>query len=212
MSVSSAAFRALMKGDVVCRVSNPTVFEFLSDPNSDNIKAIEDDLTRADLMLAMTTDKRGYYATEKSPHKAEMLLRSKCKSLVEDAQNINDFIDFLGLAFPDSEPFACGSPVSAGSISEAVEESSVLSDRLDHLAVAYGRASTTLTRKASKILEKLADLGYLVCINQKMESYIGTALVDYMEDVNEHIVRMIPELEESLEEFDTQNKQVEMFE
>ncbi|WP_419739234.1 condensin complex protein MksE [Ruegeria sp.] len=198
------AVNALMDGRVICHVTEPELFDHLSD--ADKRERINTYVRQIGWRVVATHNKSGYFLVPDKPGEATGAnLSSMHRKIMGD---VRPMIDFLALCLAVGQTDSVlrpGDRIYPGQYASRIEASSKLFSDLKTL---YPKLSRSTGKKDAAdmlkaVLKNLEHRGYMKETDYEGDRsyYEATGMVDAFHDLVDFLIANTPEAQESVDEF-----------
>ena len=203
----SESVNALMDGRVICHVTEPDLFDHLSDP--DKREHVNSYLNKIGWQVVTTHNKSGYFLVPQKPDEAnEANLALMHRKIIGDVRPMIDFLTLCLAVEQTDSVLRPGDRIYPGKYASMIEASSKLFSDLKAL---YPKLSRSTGKKDAAdmmktVLKQLQQRGYV-----KEKDYEGdrsyyevTGMIDAFHDMVDFLITNTPEARERVDEFTRQ--------
>lgn len=201
----------LFDGKVICEVSHPNLTRFLQETEGHD--KVVDTLDLFGKKLAVSADGQAYYLAWKDGSKEALReISTTGKERQEELSRMRHFITFMLEVNDSNGRITQGDEVRVGALTKAIDDSASLRDSLKDLASIMRMRSTTDGTRASDLLRKMKDAGYLKLVDAQRQHYLVTAKIQLIYDGFEFFEANIPAVSDAVSRSEhDMKKQEEMF-
>ena len=197
------AVNILMDGRVICHVTEPDLFDHLSDMDKRN--SVNSYLHKIGWQVVATQNKSGYFLVPLKPEATGAGLSSMQRKIMKDLRPMIDFLSLCLAVEQTDSVLRPGDRIYPGKYASRIEASSKLFSDLKTL---YAKISRSTGKKNAAdmlkaVLNSLEHHGYV-----KEKDYDGdrsyyevTGMVDAFHDIVDFLIANTPEAQESVDEF-----------
>ncbi len=174
----STVVRALMTGDVICAISNPDGFAYLSDAgNAEDVGAY---LQRIDLKLAKSQRGSAYYAACLAEStETRKVAKENFKDVKQVDRPLVFFMDMLMRAMRNDAYLLPGTVIEASKLMAAIDASPSFRNELQTLAILVSPSNDGTDRaRLTKVFKYFVTRGYLYLSNPERELYQVTGKIE----------------------------------
>ena len=197
------AVNTLMDGRVICYVTEPELFDHLSD--NEKRDRVNDYLNEIGWQVVATHNKSGYFLVPQKPQATGAGLSSMQRKIMKDLRPMIDFLSLCLAVEQTDSVLRPGDRIYPGEYASKIEASSKLFSDLKTL---YPKLSKSTGKKnpadmLKAVLNKLRDHGYLKEKNceEDPDYYEVTGMVDAFHDIVDFLIANTPEAQDSVDEF-----------
>jgi len=174
----SEVVRGLLAGEVICAISKPEGYAFLSDPA--NAQDVSAHLQRIELKLAQTQRRSAFYvACLADSTETRKVAKEVFKEIKQVDRPLVYFMDLLMRAMRNDDYLMPGSVIEASKLMAAIDASPSFRNELQSLATMLSPSNDGTDRaRLTKILKYFVSHGYLYLTNPERELYQVTGKIE----------------------------------
>lgn len=179
----STVVRALLAGDVICAVSSPDLFAYLSDAaKAEDVGAY---LQRIDLKLAQSQRGSAYYAACLAEStETRKVAKENFKEVKQVDRPLVFFMDLLMRAMHNDDYLMPGSVIEASKLMASIDANPSFRSELQTLAILVSPTNDGTDRaRLAKVLKYFVGRGYLYLSNPERELYQVTGKIELFREV-----------------------------
>jgi len=194
----------LLKGEIICSVSNEALFNFLEEPI--NQEDVDSYLRRIERTLKQTQDGLGYFSALRhiNTPASKAVIKQNFNQMINDIEPLVRWLQVAQSAESLNSTLNVGDILRGSELLSAIESAPALIDELDKLSRSrlFGNTSTGAKKQLDSILRILCEHSYLVTSGSSGSLYIATAkwsrFYDLLQFISSHeqIEKSEPEQEQ----------------
>ncbi len=160
----SSALENLLKGEIICSVSNESLYQFLED--SINQEDVDSYLRRIERTLKTTQDGLGYFSSYQNINSPSIKanIKQNFNHIINDMEPLVRWLQLAQSAEHPGTTLNTGDTLRGSDMLAAIESAPVLIEELERLSRSklFANSSTGAKKQLDSILRKLCEAGYLV--------------------------------------------------
>ena len=200
----SESVNALMDGRVICHVTEPELFDYLSVPEKS--ERVNSYLNQIGWQVVTTHNKSGYFLVPQKPDEStEANLVFMHRKIMGDVRPMIDFLTLCLAVEQTDSVLRPGDRIYPGKYASMIEESSKLFSDLKAL---YPKVSRSTGKKDAAemmktVLKNLQQRGYVMekVYGDDRSYYEVTGMIDAFHDMIDFLITNTPEARERVDEF-----------
>ena len=181
----------LLTGQVICRITEARLYNYLTDPDYDHEREVDGHLWRMGRTLRPTPDKAGYYAAYRdlSSKSVKHKIRQQFNEAVNEYEPLIRWLRMTASAEKSGVPLQLGDALRESELLQAIENAPALVNELEILSRSrlFKNENKEPKKQLGAILSKLCGYGYLVSKGSSGTVFIATGKWSRLYEVLEFV-------------------------
>lgn len=172
--------KQLLQGEFICAYTQPDSFQYLQ--HAEQREKVDAFLQQLNYRLAHTPQKSAFYAAYQTiDETARNDIRKVFQRFRGELQPMVEWLELMMEALQQDKSIMTGDRLYFAKLLQIFENNVALAERLHNFAKfkSFTSSDTTLKTRLEKLLNTLADWGYLVLVDKDSLIYQATGRLDY---------------------------------